>query len=160
MKSAEIQLIERFYTAFQQGDWATMAACYHPDATFSDPAFPNLQRKQPAAMWRMLLEGATSLKLTFSDVSGGNGRGEAKWIAIYPFSQTGRQVENHIAASFEFKDGLIIRHRDAFDFWAWTRMALGPVGYLLGWSPLLQNKVRKMAGQRLVRFIEKHPEYQ
>ncbi|GAB3263720.1 nuclear transport factor 2 family protein [Chitinimonas naiadis] len=157
--SAETQLIERFYTAFQQKDWATMAACYHPEVQFGDPVFPDLRGPEPGAMWRMLLESATSLQVSFSEVSGDAGQGSARWEAVYPFSQTGRNVHNRISASFEFKDGLIYRHRDVFDFWAWSRMALGTSGLLLGWTPLLLNKVRKTAGQRLQRFVEKHPEY-
>lgn len=157
--SIETALIERFYTAFQQKDWATMAACYHPEVQFSDPAFPDLRGPEPGAMWRMLLESATSLEISYRDVVGEGGRGGCHWEARYPFSQTGRQVLNRIDASFEFKDGLIYRHRDVFDFWAWSRMALGLPGLLLGWSPFLRNKVQRTAGGRLQRFIDKHPEY-
>jgi hypothetical protein len=32
-------VVDRFYQPFAQGDDAGMAACYHPDATFEDPAF-------------------------------------------------------------------------------------------------------------------------
>ncbi|MBV8658674.1 MAG: nuclear transport factor 2 family protein [Burkholderiales bacterium] len=159
MSTPEAALINRFYEAFSRGDWATMAACYHADAQFSDPVFPALAGRQPAAMWRMLLEGAKSLEIVWNQVEGGQGVGRAHWEAKYPFSQTGRQVHNRIDAEFVFKDGLILRHTDTFDLWAWSRMALGPVGMLLGWSPIIRNKVRKMAGGRLAQFIERHPEY-
>ncbi|PHV10288.1 nuclear transport factor 2 family protein [Chitinimonas sp. BJB300] len=157
--SAESDLIDRFYTAFQHRDWAAMAACYHAEVEFSDPVFTHLQGRQPAAMWHMLLESASELSVSFSAVEGADGRGGANWVAVYPFSQTGRLVQNRIQASFEFRDGLIWRHCDQFDLWAWTRMALGPMGLLLGWTPFLRNKVRKMAAYRLSRFIDKHTEY-
>ncbi len=48
--SANRELIERFYRAFQQRDAATMAACYHADATFRDPVF-ELQGAHVGAMW-------------------------------------------------------------------------------------------------------------
>jgi hypothetical protein len=51
-------------------------------------------------------------------------------------------VVNEIDASMRFEDGLIIEHRDSFDFWKWSRMALGPSGLLLGWTPMVRNKVR------------------
>ncbi|MBA3630597.1 MAG: hypothetical protein H0W55_13180 [Actinobacteria bacterium] len=35
-------------------------------------------------------------------------------------------VHNKIGVSFSFRDGLNIRHRDHFDFYRWSRMALGP----------------------------------
>ncbi|MFT4048815.1 MAG: nuclear transport factor 2 family protein [Solirubrobacterales bacterium] len=46
------KLIERFYAAFASRDGETMAACYAPDATFSDPVFPDLsgyEGRRPAA---------------------------------------------------------------------------------------------------------------
>ena len=52
-------------------------------------------------------------------------------------------VHNVIDAAFEFDgNGLIVRHRDRFAFWSWSRQALGAVGWLLGWTPLLRAKVR------------------
>jgi hypothetical protein len=47
---ADKAVIERLYQAFQKQDGAAMAACYHPDATFSDPVFPNLKGKEIGAM--------------------------------------------------------------------------------------------------------------
>ena len=76
------------------------------------------------------------------------------------FSTTGRKVHNVIDAMFGFQDGKIIRHNDHFDLWRWTRMALGTSGILLGWSPVVQNKVRETAQHGLEIFIAKHPEYQ
>ena len=53
----------------------------------------------------------------------------AHWEAHYLFSATGRKVLNRIDAEFEFDHaGLIVRHRDRFDFWAWSRQALGLPG--------------------------------
>ena len=37
------ELIERLYGAMNRGDGETMAACYAPDARFSDPAFGELR---------------------------------------------------------------------------------------------------------------------
>ncbi|MFY8063069.1 MAG: nuclear transport factor 2 family protein, partial [Usitatibacteraceae bacterium] len=34
------QCIRRFYAAFANRDADGMAACYHPEIAFSDPAFP------------------------------------------------------------------------------------------------------------------------
>ena len=45
----------------------------------------------------------------------------------------------------EDEAGKIVRHIDRFDFWRWSRMALGPAGLLLGWTPLLHKKVQAKA---------------
>jgi hypothetical protein len=39
-------------------------------------------------------------------------------------------------------------------------MALGTSGLLLGWTPFMKGKIRKMAIQNLANFIAKNPAYQ
>lgn len=149
------KLIEKFYTAFQQRDHAGMIACYHPDIHFSDPVFTDLRGRRAGAMWHMLCERGKDLQVVFGDVEVGEGNGRAQWEATYTFS-TGRKVHNVIDAEFTFQDGLIIRHQDSFDLWRWTRMALGPMGWFLGWMPMLQNRVRKTALAGLDKFMAKN----
>lgn len=155
-----IQLISQFYTAFQKKDYATMIACYHPQVEFSDPVFVGLKGKEVGAMWHMLCERGTDLQVTFNNVHAHGEIVHAHWEATYTFSTSKRPVHNIIDAVFNFKDGKIVHHNDYFNLWRWTRMALGPTGMLLGWSPFVQNKVRATARQGLRAFIEKHPEYQ
>lgn len=146
-------LVTRFYERFAALDAEGMVACYHPDATFSDPVFPDLRgRDQVGDMWRMLASGARDFRLTFRDVRADDATGSAHWEADYLFSRTKRPVHNVIDARFTFRDGLIATHRDAFDLWRWSRMALGAPGVLLGWSPMLQKKIRGDAAGRLAAF--------
>ena len=149
--------IERFYAAFARLDASTMQACYAPDARFDDEAFSLQGAAQIGGMWRMLCTATASRpdaraawQLQVSDIT----ERSAHWDAHYLFSATGRQVLNRIDASFEFDaQGLITRHRDRFDFWAWSRQALGAPGWLLGWSPWLRAKVRRTAAANLQRFL-------
>jgi ketosteroid isomerase-like protein len=150
-----VLLITRFYDAFGRRDAETMAACYHPDVEFSDPVFPALRGTEASDMWRMLAARATDLKVRFDVKGADDKRGTAHWDADYTFVKTGRKVNNSIDARFEFENGLIRRHTDRFDFWRWSRMALGTSGLLLGWSPLVQNKVRKQAAEGLQAFRAK-----
>ena len=154
-----ITLVETFYTAFQQRDYAGMNACYHPDIHFSDPVFGNLEGNQVKAMWHMLCERGKDLQVTFANVQANETTGSAHWEASYTFGK-GRKVHNIIDAAFEFQDGKIIKHQDTFDLWKWTRMALGPTGVFLGWSPMVKDKVRSTAVTGLNTFITQHPEYQ
>ena len=131
-----------------------MKACYHDDVLFNDAAFANPKGKQAKAMWHMLCENARDFSLEFDQVKANDTIGSCHWEARYKFSKTGRSVHNKIDASFEFKDGLIYRHIDTFDFWRWSRMALGTPGILLGWSGFLQNKVRSTAMHGLKKFME------
>jgi ketosteroid isomerase-like protein len=146
-------LITRFYTALAAKDGATMGACYADDARFSDPAFQDLDASGVRGMWAMLCSRATDLTVEVSGIEADDTRGKARWIATYTFSKTGRKVRNVIDAEYEFKDGKITRHTDRFDLWRWAGMALGAKGTLLGWTPLVQNAIRKEAMRGLKAFM-------
>lgn len=145
-------LVQRFYEAFARRDAEAMAACYHRDVEFSDPVFPALSGEEARDMWRMLASRAVDLEVRFKVLGADDRKGAAHWDADYLFSKTGRKVNNRIDAEFEFEDGLIRRHRDHFDLWRWSRMALGTPGLLLGWSPVIGNAVRKEAAKGLAAF--------
>lgn len=151
---ANAALLHRFYDAFAARDAAAMGACYAADVVFEDPAFGELHGDEARAMWAMLCGRAKDLQVTASSIEADDHRGRARWEAIYTFTQTGRRVHNRIDADFEFRDGLIAVHRDRFDFWAWSRQALGAPGLLLGWTPMLRGKVRAQARAGLRRFRE------
>jgi arsenate reductase len=146
-------LIERFYEAFDRHDGATMASCYAPDARFHDPAFGELHGDEPGAMWKMLTGRADDLRVQLVEHDADQTSGSAHWLADYTFTQTGRKVHNDVHATFRFTDGLIAEHDDSFDFYAWSRQALGPAGLLLGWTPIVQGKVRRQARASLDEFM-------
>jgi hypothetical protein len=132
-----------------------MQACYAANAHFEDEAFSLDGARQIGGMWRMLCDttrakGMAHWQLQASDIT----EHTAHWEAHYLFSATGRLVHNRIDAEFAFEaHGLIVKHRDRFDFWAWSRQALGAPGWLLGWSPWLRRKVRAQAAANLRRFL-------
>lgn len=152
MSDANSALITRFYEAFQRLDADAMIACYSDDIVFSDPAFGTLRGKDAGDMWRMLTTRAKDFSLTFDSVKADERAGAAHWVATYLFSQTGRIVINDIQARFVFRDGRICEHHDSFDLWRWSRQALGAKGMLLGWTPLVQGKVRHQALKGLRAF--------
>ena len=146
-------LIDRFYSAFAAGDHETMARCYSNDAGFTDPVFGDLSSEQVRAMWRMFCTSGNDLAVSHGDVRASDGEGAARWEAVYAFPRTGRRVHNKITARFTFSQGKIARHVDSFDLYRWARMALGPIGVLLGWTPIVQNQVRSRAMAQLERFM-------
>lgn len=152
MSDANSALITRFYQAFQRLDAEAMVACYSDDIVFSDPAFGTLRGQDAGDMWRMLTSRAKDFSLTFDQVRADEHSGAAHWVATYLFSQTGRIVINDIQARFVIRDGRICEHHDSFDLWRWARQALGTTGLLLGWTPLVQGKVRQQALKGLRAF--------
>jgi len=148
------QVINHFYQGFAKGDWRAMGAAYAADVHFSDPVF-ELDGDDARLMWRMLCEQAREFRASHEIVSASATSAHVRWQAWYRFSSTGRPVHNQIEARLQLANGLIVRHQDDFDFWRWSRQALGLPGMLLGWSPLLHNKVRKTAAASLQRFKAK-----
>jgi ketosteroid isomerase-like protein len=151
---ANEQLIHRFYRAFQQKDIIGMQQCYADDATFTDEVFVNLNANEVKAMWAMLVSAGKDLDLTYHVLYANETVGIAQWVATYTFSKTGRKVVNRIQASFSFKDGKIIQHRDNFDFYKWAKQALGFKGFLLGWSSFLRKKVQQTARYSLEKYTD------
>ena len=149
------ELIKNFYQAFQSGDAATMVNSYDDKVEFSDPVYQDLHGTRAKAMWQMFCERKTDLEVSCSNVEANDQTGKAHWEAIYTFSVTGNKVHNKIDAAYRFKDGKISWHHDTFDFWKWTQMALGTKGLLLGWTPYVQNTVRKTAEKNLTEFMNK-----
>ncbi len=155
MHQPTADLLNGFYQAFQRKDAEAMAACYATDVTFGDPVFPDLKGAEAGDMWRMLCGRAPDLEVKATVLDATPDSGSVHWDAWYTFSATGRKVHNSIDAHFKLKDGKIVEHRDSFDLWRWTRQALGPVGLLLGWSPVVRNKVRAQAAAGLQAFRAK-----
>ena len=152
------ETIEKLYASFASLDAKGMAACYADDALFEDEAFSLRGRHAIGGMWSMLLDairkrGRKDWKLEVRDITDNS----AHWEPTYRFSATGRLVHTVIDAEFEFdSQGLIKRQRDRFDFWRWSRQALGAPGLLLGWSGFLRGKVRRSAARQLDNYMKSY----
>jgi ketosteroid isomerase-like protein len=150
---SNLELLERFYDAFARLDGAAMAQCYAPDASFSDPVFVGLRGEQPGGMWRMLTSRAREFVVKLVSNDADESEGTAHWVARYKFAQTGRPVVNDVHSQFRFAGGLITSQVDDFDFYRWSRQALGLPGLLLGWTPFLRGNVQRKARVELDRFL-------
>jgi ketosteroid isomerase-like protein len=150
------ETIERLYTAMGAHDGEAMAGCYAEGATFTDPVFVSLRDGEPQDMWRMLIGRSRDMTVELVEHEAADTSGTAHWVARYTFGQTGRPVVNDVRSLFEFDDaGLIVDQLDDFDFWRWSRQALGPVGLVAGWTPVVQHSVRDKARAGLNAFRDR-----
>ena len=150
-------LLHRLFTALNNDDHATMAACYHPEATFHDIAFNLKRRARIHGMWHMICE-RSDVKATFSIVQADDIEGRVNLVDDYTFSDTGKPVRNVIESRFRFQDGLIVQHDDVCDPRAWATMALGEgvTGYLAGRIRLMRSL---KAHSKLRKFTRPYPQY-
>lgn len=151
--STTLEVIQNFYTAFQNKDYKTMQTCYADHAIFNDPVFTNLNAVEVRSMWEMFCKKGKDLRIEFNNVTANEKEGSADWTAYYTFSQTGKKVVNRIHANFKFKNGRITEHVDSFNFYNWAKQALGVPGLLLGWTSLIKTRVQTAAKKNLDGFI-------
>ncbi|WP_442844576.1 nuclear transport factor 2 family protein [Leeuwenhoekiella sp. H156] len=148
------EILEQFYSAFQNHNPLKMTACYHKNVEFSDPAFGNIKGDRARAMWFMLIErGGDDLKVTYSDIQANDYNGSAKWTATYKFGPEKRTVVNHVVGTFYFQNGKILQHTDHFDLSKWARQALGFKGFLLGKTKFLKLKIQQQSSAALSRYL-------
>ena len=155
MAHANADLLARLFTGLAQHDHEAMAACYHPDATFTDIAFDLRGRRQIHAMWHMISEG--DIRTAFTVRNADDRAGVVAVTDDYTFRATGKPVHNVIESHFRFRDGLIEEQRDLCDAQKWADQALGgPSGFLAGRLRFLRSL---KARQTLSKFMAAHPEY-
>ena len=148
------EIMTSFYEAFQKLDGETMASHYHELGYFSDPVFKNLTADEAGAMWNMLIAHSKGkLEIDFHTMEEGEDSASCIWEAKYTFGKTGRLVHNIIKTNMTFEDDKIILHEDQFNFWKWSKQALGTSGTLLGWTPYLKGVARKQARSSLMSYI-------
>ncbi|MCB9638881.1 MAG: nuclear transport factor 2 family protein [Myxococcales bacterium] len=139
----KLETIQKFYEAMEKHDYKTIMSLYHPDATFTDPAFPNLKGEKLEGMWK-LITGKEGLSVTHRDVRlQPDGSVTGHWDANYELFK-GNPIFNQIDSKFEFKDGKIYKHTDSFSFSKWAKQAFPwGLGNILGTRPgqFVLNKV-------------------
>ncbi len=145
-------IVDRFYTAFAERDSEAMAACYGDDVVFEDPVFGTLRGEDARDMWRMLCSGGTDLSVTHQVLRSTPTSATTAWVATYTFPSTGRRVRNEVTAVMALAGDTIVEHRDSFSVWAWSSQALGPLGRLAGWTPILRSRVRATSTASLRAF--------
>jgi len=148
------EVISKFYEAFNALNAEEMVSFYHDEIHFEDPAFGILEGEKAKNMWRMLCNSQKGKDFTieYSNVVSNDLNGSVHWEAYYNFSKTGRKVHNKIDASFEFKDGKIIKHIDSFNLFIWAQQAMGLTGTILGWTPFFKKKLNKQTNLLLHQY--------
>jgi ketosteroid isomerase-like protein len=149
------ELIACFYRAFEAKDAEAMVGCYAPDIRFVDPVFGPLYGREAGDMWRMLLGRAENFTITVDEIKSIGQMASAHAVARYTYSATGRAVVNDIRTHFAIRDGFIAEQTDNFDLYRWSRQALGLRGWMLGWTPQMQNAIHTKARRALKEYQRK-----
>ena len=147
MNTKEIAI--KFYDAFASADVETLKKLYDEKLIFNDEIFVGLSYEETIKMWSSLLIGNKDMSIKYTIKEYSENKVKVEWIADYLFSASRRKVRNVIIANMEIENGKIIKHTDEFNFYKWSKMALGTLGLLLVWTSFFRNKVRKGAYEKL-----------
>jgi hypothetical protein len=145
-----VHLLESLYSSLRDNNPEKAAACYAADAQFEDIAFRLKGRESILQMWRLVC--SREVGVTFDSVVADDQHGGANWVAKYTITDTRRKVTNPTTAQFDFRDGLIVNHRDHCDAMAWATQAFPfPLNLAVGSIEPLR---RYIAGKKLEQFIQ------
>jgi hypothetical protein len=140
-------VLARFYDALARRDGETMASLYAPNARFEDPVF-RLTGPDIGKMWIALTRRAKDFSIAYTIAQAGRGRGTVELTARYLYGGR-RPVTNVIVSELKLENGLIVEHRDQFDFARWAAQALGTPGRLLGRFEFFRRAVSRKAARTL-----------
>jgi len=139
--------LTHFYDSLARRDGEAMAAMYASDAEFEDPIF-RLKGPDIGKMWIALTRRARDFSIAYTIAQAAPGHGTVELTARYLYGSR-RPVTNVILSEIEFEKGLIVRHRDQFDFPRWAAQALGVPGRLLGRFEFFRRAVSRKAARAL-----------
>jgi hypothetical protein len=93
------------------------------------------------ALWRAIFAATRDSTLNFTIVDLGLTNARVEGIATFSLIASGRSVICRFSSALHIRDQQVICHDDHFDAWAWSSMAFGPAGLLLGWSKAWRRRM-------------------
>ncbi|HYB54274.1 MAG TPA: nuclear transport factor 2 family protein [Thermoanaerobaculia bacterium] len=139
--------LTHFYDSLARRDGEAMAAMYAPNAQFEDPIF-RLTGSDIGKMWIALTRRVKDFSIAYTIGQAAAGHGIVELTARYLYGGR-RAVTNVILSELDLENGLIVRHRDQFDFPRWAAQALGTPGRLLGRFEFFQRMISRKAARTL-----------
>ena len=128
MTSDEIgSFLDRFVSAWERQDVATLSACYTDDCVVVSPIFGTVKgRSQVGKSYADLFRAFAHTTIRVDDTIISNSdpaRAVIVWTVqsthageVFGMPATGRRIERTIAYIFTFRDGLIVNERRVYDF--------------------------------------------
>jgi hypothetical protein len=153
--------ITKFYAAFAQLDPEAMGACYADDVRFDDEVFSLRGKAQTMGMWRMLCEatrakGKDDWKLEYSGIeadANDRPRPLGRPLPLQRHRAPGAQPHRR---RLHLQPARPDRHAPRpLQLLGLVAPGARRAGLLLGWTPMLRNKVKQQAAHNLRKFMER-----
>lgn len=105
----------------------------------------SLNYREILALWYSSMKPDMDLKVKVDSIEQHQDFVVTNWTISYTITSINKRITLDEIGRFEFEDGLIVRHTDAYSFYSWCTQAFGVAGMLASWSNWLRNKVRNQA---------------
>ncbi|CUS12507.1 unnamed protein product [Tuber aestivum] len=155
-------LVNEYIGAYREMDYEKLTNLWHPEYTFADPAFPDLNSLRSRAMFHMFITNRDKNKMVVTHTTPAiPGPKENTYITTYTcdYLYGTAPVHNEIRATIEVKDGKIWKQVDEFPLAAWAKQSLGMMGTALRVVGMLDGIVKKKAAERLDGWCAKNEEF-
>lgn len=118
---APVDVVRRFYDAFEKGDFATLESLYAPNVHWQDTIFNYDGRENVMGVWRFEVDPKKGGKITYKILSSEGDKVVVSWSDDYSFF--GNPVNHAITATLTVKDGQIVDHREDYSWDEWAKQA-------------------------------------
>jgi ketosteroid isomerase-like protein len=148
------ELIRTFFSAFQNRNFEAMRNCCNDNLVYFDPLYHFLNGEHVLSMWKCRYAYVEKFCLEFSDiVTDDNEYYTIQYHLSYVAEETGKVVNQTIKSYMRVLSGKIVEHSDAFSIHQWSSMVYGTIAKLIGWNRFYQNRLKKNARKKLLKFI-------
>lgn len=119
--TAPLDVVTRFYNAFEVGDFNTLEKLYAPDVHWQDTIFSYTGRENVMGVWRFEIYLSKGGKISYKIVSTEGNTVVVSWSDDYSFF--GEPVSHAITATLVVENGQIVRHTEDYSWDEWAKQA-------------------------------------
>ncbi len=142
----QVDIANRFYTAFCSHDFDTMESLYDPDVKWKDTLTSFDSRSGTMGMWRALAAQDPSAKFSYRIVSAQGDQVVVNWLADYHLF--GNPVHNDVEATLVIKNGLIVQHTDVYSWDKWASQVFPSLAGVVA-EPAVEDTLQGALGAAL-----------
>jgi hypothetical protein len=134
--------LKNYVKALIKKESHALADCYSEEANFFDPIFDNLDKENLVKYWELRFTTYKDLKILVLASELYEHSASIKWFISY--KQKNKKIRYSMVSILEIRNGKIIKQFDHFHFWKMAMQAYGFMGFFLGWTKLMNARVKKL----------------
>lgn len=152
MQTTDEQLIDSFFTAFQQSDTKALLAICHEFFTIEDPLIEHMTGNQAHRYCAWLVTKFTQSQFDYLLKSIDVFHAQVEWSATFQTYSRRKKITLHGRTKFSFVDNKISRLENEFSRRDIYRQLYGTKGYFLPFAPGFTTRFRQMIEKQVADY--------